>query len=90
MPVVLEWGEDCRTHAEAEDVSTCGALLRLQIFSPLPVEFQLHCPSTGQSVSARMVCVAGPASDGLVRLGLELDTQGKMFWGENIPPPDGS
>lgn len=90
MPVVLEWSKYRRQDAEAENVSTCGALLRLKIPHPVPVEFQLHCPSTGQSVSARLVCVAGPASDGLVRLGLELDTQGKMFWGENIPPPVGS
>jgi hypothetical protein len=81
IPVELEWSDHCRQHAEAEVISAYGALLRLKIPSPIPIEFQLNCPGTGQSASARVVCVAGPASDGLIRLGVELDRPSETFWG---------
>lgn len=92
IPVEARWtssgNEEFKQHAEAEVISTHGALLRIRIPSPMPIQFQLHCPQTGQSALARVLYIAGPAKDGLLRLGVELDRASETFWGISIPPPD--
>jgi hypothetical protein len=84
QPVDVEWkrtdGLRVREAAQAEVVSTHGALLRLQAIPPRDSEVKLKQPSGHQSVAARVVRVEPARADGVPRVAVELAAPSPAFW----------
>lgn len=82
--VDVEWkradGLRVRETAEAEVVSTHGALLRLKAIPPPDSEVKLKQPAGPQSATARVVRVEPAGADGVPRVAVELAAPNPSFW----------
>lgn len=86
IPFVATWASGktltVREQGETEVINAHGALIRLATHLRRGSQITLLRPGTNLSKPARVVGDVGPAGDGRVRLGVELEIPSHNFWVE--------
>ena len=83
-PLVVTWIRDdgVRVHeyAGAADVSAHGCLLKMTTPVPVKANIIIRHPRHKSSVRGTVVRILEPGEDGLLRVAVDLETPGMVFW----------
>ena len=83
-PLVITWIRDdgVRIHeyAGAADVSAHGCLLKMTTPVPVKANIIIRHPRHKTSVRGTVVRILEPGEDGLLRIAVDLETPGMVFW----------